>query len=554
MSKINPNEPIVEDGREWRLLAYHELYFADKADAGRIVPNESDMVVHLKERTWWIVSYRNPLWPYDFKLEPFTGPNYSNTDVVTGDRSPMARDAFRVLINKDVVPASLNINSQWYVKGSANSYIRVFLGTRIGEDGVCISGYRKNNVVTDRIPLELSFAGNTSNKTIKNPVPGICTKIPDDGEMVTVVTYNTMDEITDVGVCNVTLTDMAMITNKPQKRIVDIRLKSPHMSPDDNRLLKLPTNVPIDDILVECEIIYTTGSVVKNIDGKKIKLIGLKSSGAYDEMMIASSLGMEIPLMLSYSLSQEESYIGDDIVDNVINRRYKAYTDRINGTYSPKLFVVPIWKGAESGYRLEYYLTDLRRNAVYPATQWVRYAENSPVIDPKLYNIRQQVGVRVNTADVSPEFKPHPHTEVFAITFTSPGVDKRDNFIIEYVKGSPAYGDEMYASFEPYNVTYNRIDIRCGQPSLTEWLDKVYYPIYPVFDRRAEGNRPPQPTHFEIQLGSRSFRYPISEWLNPVTVDCPVSDGDSLRIVWIIETAADDLYLGVSPLLLHENK
>lgn len=550
---INTKKPIVEDGRDWRILAYHELYFADIADSGRIVPNENEIVVKVKDRTWWIVSYRNPNPPFNFDLEPYAGPNYSNTDVITGERSPMSRDAFRVLINKDTVPATLNLNSQWYVKGSANTHIRVWLGSEIGEGGTCISGYMHGNRFDDKIPLELSFSGNTSNKTIKNPVAGICTKIPANGERVTVVTYNAQDMPTDIGSCNVILTDIAMATNKPQKRIVDIRLKTPWVSPDNDRVVELPQNVPIDDLLFECEVIYTTGTMVKNIDGSKIKLIGLKSSGAYDEMMIASSVGLEIPLQLSYMLSNEETYIGNDIVEGVINRRYSAVTERIEGAYSPKIYTVPVWRGAETGYRMEYYLTDIRRNGVYPATQWVRYAENSPPLDPKLYGIKQQVGIRLNLADVSPEFKAHYHTEVFSITFTAPGNEKRDNFIIEYVKSSPAYGDEAFVLFKPFNVTYNKLDIKCEQRSLSEWLDKLYYPIYPVFDRKAEGLRPPQPTHFELQIGGRKFRYPVSDWLTELVVDCPIVDGDTVRIVWLIQSKADDLYLGVSPLLLHED-
>lgn len=549
---INTKEPIVEDGRRWQIWEEGELYIFEKSDSGAYVPNERDLVENTRERLTKIVSYRNPQPPYDFILEPYVRTGASNTEVIEGDKSPMARDAFRVMINAERVPATLNLNSLWTVKGSANQYIRVFLGTNIGESGVCISGYRQGSQVVDRIPLELAYAGNTDVKTLKHPVPGICTQIPKDGERVTVVTYNDVNDITDIAVCAVTLTNMAMVNNRPQKRIVDIRLKSPHISTSNSTELELPINVPIDDILMVCEVQYTTGSKEFPIDGTKAKLIGLKSSGAYDTNFISSSLGSKIPLQLSYMLSEEETYIGNDIVDNVINRKYTAITERVDGAYSPKLFVVPTWQGAAKGYRLEYYLTDLRRNGVYYATPFVRYGENSPPIDPLLYGVTQRVSIRVNTAEVSPTFKNHFHTEQFAITFTAPGIAKRDNFILEYVPGNPAYGDQMFATFEPYNVTFNKIDITCGIATLQEWLDAIYYTTYPVFDRKAEKDKPPVPTHFELIVNSRGYRFPITDWLNKAIVDTPVKDGDHVRIQWIAETPTDDLYLGVSSLLMHE--
>lgn len=553
---INLKTPIVPaDGRKFYIWSYDELYIEDESDSGQYVPNEGNLVEKTREKTTWIVSYRNPLPPYNFDLEPYIRPNGSNNDIVEGDRSPMSRDAFRVLINKDRVPATLNLNSQWFAKGSANSYIRVWLGTDIGESGVCISGYMQNGrMVSDRIPLELAFAGNDSVKTLKHPVPGICTQIPKDGERVTVVTYNDVNDITDIGVCNVTLTDMAMTENRPQKRIVDIRLKSPHLSTSNDRQLELPVNTPIDDILITCEVVYTTGIVEKHIDGNKIKLIGLKTSGAFEEKFIASILGLEIGLQLSYTMSAEETYIGNDIVDNTINRSYTAITEAVDGAYSPKLFVVPTWAGADKGYRLDYYLTDLRRNGIYYATPYVRYSENSPAIDPLLWGVIQRVAVRVNTADVSPTFKQHYHPQQFAITFTAPGVDKRDNFILEYQKGSPTYGDALFAVFEPYNITYNKIDITCGIATQQEWLNALYYTCYPVFDSHGEGSVPPAPTHYELVINERAYRYPVSDWLTQHIVDTPVVDGNHVRLNWVLETATDDLYLGVSSLLMHENK
>lgn len=550
---VNLKEPIVLDGRRWTIFADHEVYYADKSTAGAYVPNELDLIEHIKEKRTSIVTWRNPLPPYDFKTEAYERTPNANTDVIVGDRSPIARDAFRVLINKDRVPATLNFSAQFYVKGSAHSYMRVFLGNDIGVNGVCISGYMRNGqMVSDRIPLEVALDGAGGIKTIKNPVPAICTKIPENGELVTAVVYNSVNDITQIATCNVLLTDMAQATTKPQKQIVDIRLNSPQLSTSNANQLELPVNTPIDDILVTCEVIYTTGSVEKNIDGSKIKLFGFKSSGAYDEMMISSSLGMEIPLQLSYALSADETYIGNDIVDGVINRRYTAITERIDGAYSPKLFVVPVWAGADRGYRLEYYLTDLRRDGIYNATSYVRYAENSPPIDPKLYGIKQRVAVRVNTAEVSPTFKNHWHTETFTITFTAPGTEKRDNFILEYYKGNPAYGDDMYVQFTPFNVTYNKLDITCGKSTLQEWLDAIYYPTYPVFDRKAEGSKPPAPTHFELAIGSRTFRYAITDWHKELTVDTPIEDGNTIRINWIVETATDYLFMGLSPLLMHE--
>lgn len=549
---VNLKEPILPDGRRWQQWALHELYIADDSESGQYVGNVGDQVTDMTTRSVYVISYRNPQVPYDFKLEPFEFASHSNTEIIEGDRSPISRDAFKVLINKERVPATLNLCSQWFTKGSSNSYIRVFLGTDISAHGVCISGYMQNGkVVSDRIPLELAFSGNTSNKTLKHAVPGICTKVPDQGERLTVVVYNDVNDVVDIAYTSALLTNLSMVIDKPLKRVVDVRLKSPLMSTSEADVVELPINVPVDDIPFTCEVIYATGKKEIPVDGNKVKLLGIKSTGAFDSVFISSTLGIEIPLMLSYRLSAEESYVGDNLVDGVINRAYRAVTERVDGAYSPKLFVVPKWRTDGSGYRLEYYLTDLRRNGVYAATAYVRQAENSVAFDPLLYGVRQRVAVRVNTAEVSSTFKNHYHTEAFDIVLHGPGTDSGENFTIEYMPGSPKYGEGVFATFQPYNVTYNQLDITCGKASLQEWLALVYSTIYPVYDPSAE-SAAPVPTHFELVVNNRGYRYPVSDWLKPLTVDTPVQDGNTLYLQWVVETAAADLYLGVSPMLLHE--
>lgn len=549
---VNLKEPILPDGRRWQQWALSELYIADDSESGAYVPNVGDLVTDLETRTQYVVSYRNPQVPYDFKLEPFAFAYRANTETIDGDLSPIARDAYKVLINKERAPATLNLMSQWATKGSANSYIRVFKGTDISNNGICISGYMQNGkLVSDRIPLELAYVGNTSNKTLKHAVPGICTVIPEQGERLTVVVYNDVNDVTEISHTSALITNLSMVIDKPLKRITDIRLVSPHMSTSRNDQVELPLNVPVDDLLFTCEVVYATGKKQVPVDGKRVKLQGIKTTGAFDNKFISSTLGIEIPLILSYRLADDESYIGDSLVDGVVNRRYSAITERVDGAYSPKLFVVPKWRADGSGYRLEYYLTDLRRNGVYYATAYVRQAENSPAFDPLLYGVVQRIAVRVNTAEVSPTFKDHYHTEAFSIVLHGPGTDAGENFTIEYVKESPKYGVGVYATFQPYNVTYNQLNITCGKASLQEWLAAVYATVYPVYDPSAE-SAPPTPTHFELVVNNRGYRYPITDWLKDLVVDTPIKDGDSLYIQWVMETAADDLYLGVSPMLLHE--
>jgi hypothetical protein len=543
--------PLVDKARRFTVWRIEELYTGPTGE-GQVFPNNDDLVIDYTTGQFLRVidaDYTN----YSYRFKNFTPTSTENETEITGSCGYFSPDTFRVYVDDSKHPATLHTDASLRWPGSDNDCIRIFKGVDISTDNaVVISGYYVNGrLVSDTIPLTLAAVNNVTNVTIKSPLPGVCTKPIDDGELVTVVVY------TDAGVpslirrCHVVKTNLVMALENPSRQITDVKLISPFISPEDDRLLVLPTNIPLEDIPLHAEVRYTDGSRRVTIDGTRAILHGLRNSGSHDTFYISSNVGQTMPLTLSYHMGRNETYAGDDVVDGVINKAYGATTLEVDGAYSVKLYVVPQWLDVERGYRLHYYLYSLERGNVFDATPYVYPAVNSPVFDPKLYGVKQRLAVNVDLSKVSPTYNAHIHPQSFHISLLSPGYAQQDNFIIHYVHDQPGVGDDCFALFHYDNVTHWMLDVTCGAKDKAEWLQRLYTQAYPLYDRRTEAT-PPEPTHFEVIVGGKSYLKLINEWVAPFHVDFQVNEADTVILRWIRRTPNDDLQLGLTPMLAHQ--
>lgn len=542
--------PIPNPNRPFTIFRIEQLYTGPLGH-GQEVPNIDDLIVDYSLgifRRCIAVDYTNFTWA----LETFNPVQVYNETATIGGMAPSVSDTYRIYIDTTKHPYTMRIDGRLEVGGSDLTCVKVFRGSDYSAAGTVISAYIKNGVlISESIPLELVKTEMYANKAVKVAVAGSCKQTVDNGERLTVVVYSDVDEVAVVAVCNAVVTNMAMASTSPAKQILDVRLKSPFLAPGDDKLLQLYINMPLDDMQITGEIVYNDGTVPITIDGTRMRLDGLRNSGAQDTYYISSQAGQEIDLLLTYRIGSNETYIGSDVIDGVICRPYRATTLPVDGAYSLKMFVVPTWQDSARGYKLRYFIYDLDRGNVFEATSYVTLAVNSAAFDPILYGVKQHLAMCVDVGKVSNFYKSHIHPQSFAITLMGPATDKVDNFRIEYTPTKPQYGEGVYAKFHYDNVTYWMLDIRCGCASKAEWLAKLYDKVYPLYDPRSEA-APPVPTHMEIVTRTKSYLLTVDQWVSPFHVDYQLIEGETVMIKWIRRTGAESLQLGMSPLIAHQ--
>ena len=543
--------PYVDKARRFTVFNIDELY-TGPTGKGQYVPNVNDLVVNyplnILQRVT-AVDYTT----YKYTLVVWRPTSIYNTDVIIGNVGNRDTSVYRVLVDNSVYPATLRLDSRLTMSGLDLDSIRVFRGTDVSANGEVISATIVGGVLkSDTLPLVpvVLDSGVFTNSYIA--AQGYCTADVESGELVTIVAMADSGEVVSIAQATIVLTNIVMAVDAPTRQIVDIRLKSPFMSPGNDRLLQLPINIPIADIPLHVEVQYNDGIKKLSLDGTRCWLNGLDSSPGFDDMFISSILGQTLPLLLCYKLGSNETYVGNDVTDGVIVRDYSATTQEVDGAYSLKLFVVPKWVNSATGYRLEYYLYDLTRGNVFNATNYVKPAANSASFDPTLYGTKQRLAVTLDISKVSTNYIAHIHAQTFAITLLAEGTEKTDNYYLEYQQNQPEFGKGCLFEFEYDNTTYWKLDLRSGCATKAEWLAKMYEPIYPLFDRRTEAG-PPTPTHFVVVTKTKSYTKTIDQWVAPFNVDYQLNEAEPILIKWLQRTPNDDLHLGMTSLLAHQS-
>lgn len=538
--------PIPQPARAFTVIYIDELYNPDTGK-GQWFPNVNDLVVdYVGNQLLRCTAVNYTALTYTLTIWKPTA--VYNTDNFIGACAPHLADALKVYVDTNIYPYTLRVDARLRFGGPDMDSIKIFRGHNTSVNGEVISSYLVDNVIkSENIPLELV----NGSQAEKVAVAGRCKGSVTNGELVTIVAYSDTNEVVAIALANIIVTNLIMAADAPARQIYDIKLRSPFILPGNDRMLSLPINIPLDDIPLSVDVVYSDGTKNILLDGTRAKLDGLRSSGAVDTFYLSSVAGQTLPLLLSYKLASNETYVGNDVVDGVVLRDYQATTLDVDGAYSLKLFVVPTWTNSATGYRLNYYLYDLNRDAVYNATPNVKPSANGGIFDPTLYGVKQHLIVAVDVSKVSAAYSAHIHTQAFSITLLNEGTVKAPNFLLEYDHASKGFGDDVYVKFYYDNITYWTVDLRAGCASKAEWLMKMYQRIYPLYDRRTEAG-PPDPTHFELVTKTKSYLFTVDQWVSPVHVDFQVNEAEPLLIKWIQRTPTDDLCLGMSSVLAHQ--
>lgn len=552
MPTLPGTQPLYDPNRGWRQFHINEIYTGPDGQ-GQMVPNVDDLVFLQSERRYQIVvdldlaSYLSRLADFDFK-DPDDG--LTTGDILLGIGPGYTSESFRAYIDTSTLPHTLTLDDAMHAYGSSVSHYKVFLGTNTGNSGVVISAnYNQNNeFVSENIPMELAqnLPGNQAVKAFK---PGFTSRAVQDGEVLTVVTYNDLGEVCGYAKVLAKNTRYVRASSAHQKHITGIGLRSPFLSQTEDNTLVVPINVPIQGLAVMGVVKYSDGSTKDvPITGNKMSLLGL-------DAYVATILGQRLPLVLTYKLSNTEAtQLSAEGVVAHISESFYIRTAETVGSYTVKLFVSPYWVDDLTGWQLDYFLYDLDRGEYYYATPYVEGATNSRPFDPLLYNTTQRLTVSVDLNRIDYRLANYRHVQTFDIALMGNGLEDRTPWLINYDSGQePTYGANLKARLTFNQINDWTVDITCGAQTLVDWLDMTFYATQPLFDPRTE-IRAPAPTHFILEVNGLRNEYQISDWNTALESDTGGLVGRAAHIEWIRKIAGITQRLGHSALVIvHSN-
>jgi hypothetical protein len=234
-----------------------------------------------------------------------------------------------------------------------------------------------------------------------------------------------------------------------------------------------------------------------------------------------------------------------------------------NPAYSVKIFGYPFYVDDANGYKMHFYLLNLDRNIFMDVTDKVIFDESTGTFDPKAYGVLQRKSVSLNLNDVSKSFKYFRQVQVMDIVLVRPPELNLTSFTVAHesgggstttpisTSGTPTAGDSNSNISRSTGTGIQAVIVRpsdktatfnCGDATLEDWLNRVYYSTYPLIDRFAE-SKPPMPSHFILAYGGIETTYTIHQWNDDITFAVPLKYRDSILIKFIKRTATGDLYL-----------
>lgn len=460
-------------------------------------------------------------------------------------------DSYRVYLDDSVTPHVLAVDARLRVGGTMTSHAKLFKGSNIGPDGVCISYLYDNSgtFLSQRIPLELVGVDIDTHVNHSIKCISVCntnTKLR-DGERVTAVIYDDNGHVVAVRELLAVNTSYVRSTNAAQKYIQSISLKSPYISSGDDHTLNYPINTPIDSANMIGRIHYSDGSIVEQpVDGTKFELMGL-------ENFISTVIGQRFPVSLKYTLSPGEiTYQAVSGEGKYITEPYSMITTEQIGSFTVKLYAYPVWIDSTTGYALKYFLYNLDRNIGRDVTGFVHPNQDSDVYNGKAYGLTQRLSVRINLRDADPSVNSYIHTQIIEVALLEPGTARTTNWSIGFEPSqNPKYGINVRARVAMVTASNYRVRVNSEATSLTDWLERLFYRAKPLVNLQKEVMAP-EPNFFAIiQNGSR-YEFPVTLWNSELTIGQSFDLNSTLFIEFIKRTPTNDIIMGVAGLPIYE--
>lgn len=537
--------PVMDPSARWCWWNVEEI-FIGTVGANRYIPKVNDYVMDSDNYTTYIVTAVDPTTLLSTLLEikpSVVTTAFSNQDILFGVGPGTQSDTYRVYLDKSVVPFIMAVDARLKVGGSMCSYAKIFKGADVSNSGKVISRLynQTGTLLSENIPLELAAVDSHTNHSIKTVSVCYTGESLTDGELVTIVFYSDQGNVVSKRQLLVENTSFIRSLDASRKYISGISLDSPFITPTVDGIINFPLNVPLQAFNFMGIVHYSDGSTLKlPVDGTKFKLLGI-------DQYISTIVGQKIDLVLSYSLNQDETVYGSVTSDSkYVTAPYSIITTKTDGSYMVKLFGYPVWVNQMLGYRMQWYLYNLERNAVYDVTPSVTYGITTPAFDPIAYGILQRLVVMVNLKDVSGSFKSYIHTQTIDVVLKYQGEDPRTNWLVGFEANTlhPLFGEGLSVK-----VKTNSVNISCNIINYLEWLDKVYEQTYPIIDRSIEVVAP-RPNFFALVYNGNRYEFPIDQWDNDLPVGVVPQLGNTVFVQFFKRTPNADIQLSVAGLIV----
>lgn len=535
--------PIIDLNRGFSIWGVHQIYTGPNG-AGQYCPNVDDLIWDWDNGPNRCISLN-----VDTGIsiiEPWTAPtanlDTNGLDILLGNGGHSPEEYYLLHVDNSVKPATITPDAKLrlYRKDADHvKYIRGYYSSDVDE--VVSKHYDgAGNYLNDKVGLELIQADEPNAIAVIAPVRAHTTHTLLQGESIAAVVYNEQGGVISITKMVVNITSLFDKGLNSARYVVGINLKSPWMRTDSN-VLDVPVNLPVNSLGLMGEVVYNNGQRITHpIDGTRFSLYGLDN-------YVASSPDYNHPLVLSYRFDPNEVSTTQSSTDS--NHETKAYTIHTlpaKHEYNLKLFVYPHWDG--NRWVLRYYLANLSRGAIVEVTNLVEYGEgNTSSFNPTLWGIEQTFTVSIRLDSVDSSFAAYRHVQSFKVALLGPPkISNNASWLVHYQdSGEDAYGESISAGQRLVTVNDYAFNLGSGANSQDEWLAKAYRDTLPLYDIAVETSAP-NPTHFDVVIGTERKRYSVNMWNEDLNFGTSLYTGAILPVIWIMETEHQDLNLGVS--------
>ena len=222
--------------------------------------------------------------------------------------------------------------------------------------------------------------------------------------------------------------------------------------------------------------------------------------------------------------------------------------------YVLKLLCYPVWINEVSGYRLEWFMINQKRDKIYSATNAIIFNPNSQPFNPILYGVSQEISVSVYLDKISSQLAHYKHVQTCSVTLLSPAVNSDlDTYWITTTNPGQLdpYGRKAVARSKFINQNLYELDISCGEETEENWIKRTYDRTYPVYDPDFETG-PIYPNLFSISINNREDIYPIQEFKQKFIYNQSITPNTNVYIKFIKRVAGNDKLLSVCGMLIKQ--
>lgn len=519
---------------------------------GKYFPIENDMVYSWELGMYRVAAADPTTYVVDLAKWLYRdGDAVPDGDILSGISPGTGGDSWRLFLDTSVFPYRCDLDTRFLIPGSEPRYVVFFQGTNTSHTGEILSAYydHTGTYVSEKIPLEMVAMTKLENTSLRRAKMGYCRRELDDGEVVTVVTYNLHNNVCGIDRFIVHRTN---VTRKPEigdRRISSVELVSPYISKTQPDLLEIPINATISTLAMRGRVNYTDGThrvldVGDEDSAAPFRILGLKY---WSPAQVGPIQGITLAYRVDHT--SEYSYLQGETQNGTVVVPYRIKSMPVDPSFSLKLFAFPVWNDPINGWTLDYWLYSLDRDIshrVIPSA--VELVSGSPAFDPLDYIRVQTLGLAVDLKKVSQDYGGHRHVQNVQVALLADGGQASNRWKVRTTANQGGwYGERLFAEYNAVGGGLYDLDISNGHVDFKEWLNDVYVAVNPLVNPVAEV-RAPEPTHMLLVSMTRTIEVPITQWRTAIKLPSDLRQGQNLYIRWIKRLANTDLQLGVSAL------